>query len=102
LQARVQLRIAPEQFIKLKGKLVSLDMEKLATPVGKPVAIEIVGNDYEYMRKIGSEYKDIIMAKVPGVIDISDDYMPEKMRFELKLMKVLLQEPMFSLSNSNT
>lgn len=65
----------PYELQDLKGKLATLDYEKLSggPPVGKPVAIEVKGDDYETLRKIVDEYKKL-MATVTGVIDISDDY----------------------------
>ncbi|MDX1957923.1 MAG: efflux RND transporter permease subunit [Leptospiraceae bacterium] len=65
----------PKGFEDLKGKLILLDYEKMqgGPPVGKPVAIEIRGDDFATLKKIAEEYKEI-MKKVPGVIDIGDDY----------------------------
>ncbi len=76
----------PEEFKELKGKLVSLDLEAIqgGPPVGKPVAIEIKGDDFNMLKKIGNEYKDI-MAKVKGVIDISDDFIDGKDEIRLTI-----------------
>ncbi|BDA79023.1 multidrug transporter AcrB [Leptospira kobayashii] len=65
----------PPQFLSLQGKLVNLEFEKLAggPPVGKPVAIEIKGDDFNTLLKIGQEYKDVL-AKLKGVNDIGDDF----------------------------
>ncbi|MCB1178858.1 MAG: efflux RND transporter permease subunit, partial [Leptospiraceae bacterium] len=65
----------PPGFEDLKGKLSVLDYEKLqgGPPVGKPVAIEIRGDDFEILKKIGEEYKEV-MRKTPGVIDVGDDF----------------------------
>lgn len=65
----------PEEFKELQGKLVSLDLEAMqgGPPVGKPVAIEIRGDDFSTLKKIAQEFKDI-MGKVEGVIDIGDDF----------------------------
>lgn len=65
----------PPQFKSLQGKLVNLEFEKLAggPPVGKPVAIEIKGDDFATLQKIGAEYK-AILSKMEGVMDIGDDF----------------------------
>ena len=65
----------PEEFKELQGKLVSLDLEAMqgGPPVGKPVAIEIRGDDFSTLKKIAQEFKDI-MGKIEGVIDIGDDF----------------------------
>ncbi|MCE9502021.1 MAG: efflux RND transporter permease subunit [Leptospira sp.] len=76
----------PEQFKALKGRLTSLDFEKLAggPPVGKPVAIEIRGDDFETLKIIASEFKGL-MTKAPGVIDIADDFNDGKDEIRLKI-----------------
>ncbi|TGL90641.1 efflux RND transporter permease subunit [Leptospira congkakensis] len=65
----------PKEFLSLKGKLVNLEFEKLAggPPVGKPVAIEIKGDDFATLLKIGAEFK-AALAKINGVTDIGDDF----------------------------
>ncbi len=65
----------PPEVADLNGKLINLEFEKLAggPPVGKPVAIEIKGDNFETLQKIGNEYKDVL-AKIPGVLDIGDDF----------------------------
>ncbi len=65
----------PDVFKPLEGRLTNLEFEKLAggPPVGKPVAIEIKGDDFNTLQKIGLEYKDVL-AKLPGVVDIGDDF----------------------------
>jgi len=65
----------PFEFADLKGKLINLEFEKIAggPPVGKPVAIEIKGNDFTTLQKIGDEYK-AVLAQLSGVADIGDDF----------------------------
>jgi multidrug efflux pump subunit AcrB len=76
----------PSQFADLKGKLVALDVEAIqgGPPVGKPVAIEIKGDSYETLKKIGDEFKSV-MGKVEGVIDIADDYIDGKDEIRLTI-----------------
>jgi multidrug efflux pump subunit AcrB len=64
-----------KEFQNLSGRLVNLEFEKLAggPPVGKPVAIEIKGDDFVTLQKIGADYK-AVLNKIPGVVDIGDDF----------------------------
>lgn len=67
--------VIPKEFEDLKGKLTLLDFEKVqgGPPVGKPIAIEIKGDEFATLQKIVNEFKEI-MKKVNGVIDIGDDF----------------------------
>lgn len=69
----------PPQFQHLKGKLVNLEYEKLAggPPVGKPIAIEIKGDDFNTLKDIAEKYKDAL-NQVKGVMDIGDDFVDGK------------------------
>lgn len=69
----------PPRFAELKGKLVNLEFEKLAggPPVGKPIAIEIKGEDFKTLQAIAEEYKDILSG-IDGVVDIGDDFVDGK------------------------
>ncbi|EMJ99553.1 export membrane protein [Leptospira kirschneri str. MMD1493] len=76
----------PVEFSRFKGQLLALDFEKISggPPVGKPVAIEIRGDDYDTLIRIGEEYKSV-MAKVPGVTDIGDDFNEGKDEIRIKV-----------------
>ena len=80
----------PDQFLDLKGKLTVLDFEKIqgGPPVGKPVAIEIKGDDFTTLLKIAAEFKEV-MGKVPGVIDIGDDFYEGKDEIQ-----IVIDEPL--------
>jgi multidrug efflux pump subunit AcrB len=80
----------PDQFLDLKGKLTVLDLEKIqgGPPVGKPVAIEIKGDDFTTLLKIAAEFKEV-MGKVPGVIDIGDDFYEGKDEIQ-----IVIDEPL--------
>jgi multidrug efflux pump subunit AcrB len=77
---------APTEYTHLEGKLLSLDYEKLqgGPPVGKPVAIELIGDDYTILRKIAEEYKTV-MKGIKGVMDIGDDYMTGKDEIRIRI-----------------
>ncbi|MDF3821854.1 efflux RND transporter permease subunit [Leptospira sp. 96542] len=76
----------PNEYIDLKSKLTNLEFEKLAggPPVGKPVAIEIKGDDFNTLLKIGAEYK-AVLAKIQGVTDIGDDFNEGKDEIRVKV-----------------
>ncbi|MBP7284090.1 MAG: efflux RND transporter permease subunit [Leptospiraceae bacterium] len=80
----------PDEFKELQGKLVSLDLEAMqgGPPVGKPVAIEIRGDDFTTLKKIAQEFKDI-MGQVEGVIDIGDDFNDGKDEIRLTIDEAL-------------
>lgn len=65
----------PAEFSHLRGKLINIEFEKLAggPPVGKPIAIEIKGDDFDTLQKIAEEYKSVL-SQVAGVNDIGDDF----------------------------
>lgn len=71
----IQAMETPKEFLPLQGKLINLEFEKLAggPPVGKPVAIEIKGDDFTVLRKIAEEYKTVL-GNITGVTDIGDDF----------------------------
>ncbi|RHX78993.1 AcrB/AcrD/AcrF family protein [Leptospira yasudae] len=80
----------PAEFSRFKGQLLALDFEKISggPPVGKPVAIEIRGDEYDTLIRIGEEYKSV-MAKVPGVTDIGDDFNEGKDEIRIKVSESL-------------
>ncbi|WP_078126005.1 efflux RND transporter permease subunit [Leptospira alexanderi] len=80
------LNTFPSEFLRFKGQLSALDFEKISggPPVGKPVAIEIRGDDYDNLIAIGEEYK-AVMAKVPGITDIGDDFNEGKDEIRIKV-----------------
>ena len=77
---------APKEYANLAGRLVGLEFEKLAggPPVGKPVAIEVKGDDFEVLKKIGEEYKQVL-TKIKGVEDIGDDFTEGKNEIRVKI-----------------
>ncbi|WP_061235138.1 efflux RND transporter permease subunit [Leptospira weilii] len=84
------LNTFPSEFLRFKGQLSALDFEKISggPPVGKPVAIEIRGDDYDNLIAIGEEYK-AVMAKVPGITDIGDDFNEGKDEIRIKVNESL-------------
>lgn len=82
--------LIPDDSKDLEGRLSVLDFEKIqgGPPVGKPVAIEIRGDDFNTLLKIADEYKTV-MRTIPGVIDIGDDYYEGKDE-----IRIVIDEPL--------
>ena len=62
-----------EKLAKLPGAEYRLELEKMGPPTGASVAVEISGPDYEVLNRFARMVKERI-AKVPGVVEIKDDY----------------------------
>ena len=61
------------------GLDVTIDVEKGGPPAGKPIEIEISGDDFNTVRRIAEQVRRMV-AQLPGVADLEDDYdagMPE-------------------------
>lgn len=82
--------VIPKEFEDLKGKLTLLDFEKIqgGPPVGKPIAIEIKGDEFANLQKVVNDFKEV-MKKVSGVIDIGDDYYEGKDEIRIKINEEL-------------
>ncbi|MBE7439053.1 MAG: efflux RND transporter permease subunit [Spirochaetales bacterium] len=78
--------LIPAGYDHLADSLVALDMEKISggPPVGKPVAIQIIGDDFEILKKIAAEYK-AVLGQIKGVQDIDDDFDEAKDEVRLKI-----------------
>ncbi len=89
----------PAQFKHLAGKLVALDFEEQqgGPPVGKPVAIQITGKEYEVLQKIGEEYR-AVLAKIDGVTDIEFDLQPGKDEIRLSVNEGLAAQAGLSVT----
>ena len=55
------------------GAKVSIEKEENGPPTGKPVTIEISGDDFPRLGEIAEQVKDRIRA-IPGLVDLQDDY----------------------------
>jgi multidrug efflux pump subunit AcrB len=83
----------PQRYQDLKGKLVGLEFEKLqgGPPVGKAIAIEIVGDDFEVMERIAEEYKSVIKT-IPSIVDVDDDYEEGKDEIRIRINERLASQ----------
>ena len=68
--------------------IVSLSFEKVegGPPVGKPIAVEVRGDDYATLTKISEKIKDYI-GSIDGVEDIKDNYELDKEEIQISINK---------------
>ncbi len=88
-QAITQLPLAydiPSQFADLRGRVENIEFEKMqgGPPVGKPVAIEIMGDNMEVLDEIADRYKEVL-ASIDGIVDIDDSNQAGKDEIRLKI-----------------
>jgi len=57
----------------MPGVLVKVDVEKEGPPTGKPVEIELSGDQYDRLVPLADRVKAIV-SEIPGVADLDDDY----------------------------
>jgi len=57
----------------MPGVLVKVDVEKEGPPTGKPVEIELSGDQYDRLVPLAERVKAIV-SEIPGVADLDDDY----------------------------
>ena len=55
------------------GASVAVDKIQQGPPVGLPIEVQIIGDDFHELGRYASEFRRQLRA-VPGVVDISDDY----------------------------
>ena len=61
-----------ESFERIPGASIIIEKQKQGPPAGKPVSVEIVGDDLIVMADIARQVTDIL-KKTPGVIDLDDN-----------------------------
>lgn len=59
-------------YERVPGATIILETQSMGPPAGKPVSIEIVGDDMAVMAKIAREVKERIRP-IPGIIDLDDN-----------------------------
>ncbi|MCK6514535.1 efflux RND transporter permease subunit [Myxococcota bacterium] len=65
-----RVRGAAEQLV---GASVTVEAQEMGPPVGKPVEVKLIGEDYDKLGELAEEVKRGL-AEVKGVVDLSDDY----------------------------
>ncbi len=80
-------------FKDLGGSLTSLSFgyQKGGPPVGKPISIEVIDNDFQILKSLSNEYKSIL-KKISGVQDIGSDFLPGKKELQLNVNEALLAQ----------
>ena len=57
----------------VSGAAIRVSKQEMGPPVGAPVSIEIVGDDYAQLASLSAQARDLI-KDVPGLFDLKDDY----------------------------
>lgn len=65
--------VRKELVERIVGATVRVDKEAMGPPVGKPINIEIAGDDYATLAAISEQLKARI-KDLPGIVDLDDDY----------------------------
>lgn len=84
-----------QQLNSIAGAEVKLEQEKGGPPTGKPVNIEISGQDLNLMKKISLDIQDRI-KNVKGLVNLSDDF--DSSRSEIRVLIDREKLSMFHLS----
>ncbi len=61
-----------EVYERVPGATIIIEVQEMGPPSGKPVSIEIVGEDLKVSAKISRDIKERIRT-IPGIIDLDDD-----------------------------
>lgn len=61
------------EVAKLPGAVIKVDKEEMGPPVGKPISVEVSGDDFHEVGRLAARLKREI-AEIEGVTDIGDDY----------------------------
>jgi multidrug efflux pump len=62
-----------KRLVGIPGADIKVDVEEEGPPTGKPVAIRIAGDEYDELLRIAERVKALV-AEIPGVTDLDDDY----------------------------
>ncbi|MFC1508965.1 efflux RND transporter permease subunit [Candidatus Omnitrophota bacterium] len=76
-----------ESIDKIKyitGAEVSLDFEEMGPPVGKPVEIQISGDDFLMLGEIAKNIRETI-KDIPGLVDLNDNFESSKPEIRLEV-----------------
>ncbi|HPA62864.1 MAG TPA: efflux RND transporter permease subunit [Spirochaetota bacterium] len=84
-----------------KEALLKIEMEKLGPPVGKPINVEIRGEDFPSMIKAAQEYIDYLNT-IPGVHGVRMDMEDGKYEFRYKIDEVMAKRTGVSVTAAAT
>lgn len=62
-----------QAVIDVAGAEIEVKKEENGPPVGPPINIEIIGDDFKLLGKLANQVKNQIMD-IPGVVDLKDDF----------------------------
>ncbi len=68
----------------IAGGTIEVKKEEHGPPVGKPISVEIIGDDFKTLGKLTKEIFKIIES-VPGVVDLNDNYDVGKPEIKVKI-----------------
>ncbi|MCB9778279.1 MAG: efflux RND transporter permease subunit [Alphaproteobacteria bacterium] len=69
---------------QIPGAEIVVEQERMGPPVGKPISVEVTGDDFH---QVGAAAADLrrILAGVPGVTDLQDDYRVGRPEMRLRI-----------------
>lgn len=83
-EIREKLSAAQQKGVLPKEMIIKAEIDAMGVSSGKPVNVEIQGDDYDVIRKIANEYESYLKT-VDGVYDISDDLEEGKEELRYKI-----------------
>jgi multidrug efflux pump len=75
-----------ELLATIVGAEIRVDKEEMGPPVGKPINVEIHGEDYTVLANISKELQSKI-KNLPGIVDLTDDYQAALPEIKVKIDK---------------
>ena len=90
------IRAKIEPVAKREGFLeLSFSKKRIGPPVGKPVALQIIGKDYKVMKAASLDIQRAL-SEIEGVTDIKDSYMLGLEQINLKIDKEKVSQSLLS------
>lgn len=71
----------------IDGAQIKVDKPQAGPPVGKPVTIRVVGDDFDVLSRLTQEIKDAIRG-VPGLVNLDDDLDRGKPELRLRVDRI--------------
>jgi multidrug efflux pump len=68
----------------LPGAEITIDKERMGPPVGKPIAIEVSGKDFDAVGELAARVRREL-GEIPGVTGLSDDYRVGRPELRLRI-----------------
>ncbi len=82
-----------KELSELAGAEFRTDVEEMGPPTGAPVSVEVSGDDFKLLEEVSRKVKELL-ATIPGVVDIKDDYEAGKpeIKVEVDREKAMLRK----------